>query len=353
MELLKTGQRSRAVHKLQDRLTQLGFQIDDSERGGLFGASTQAAVRELQQRRGLNVDGIVGGATWRELVESGWKLGDRPLLVADPLLRGDDIRDLQSRLNGLGFGAGKHDGIFGLRTEMALKDFQRNLAVGEDGIAGPETVAALDRLRMVLRTELGPRTRERAARQSSPRGIKGKRVALDPGHGGDDPGEAGPSGETEAEVAFLLAALLGRMLEERGAIVMLTRGPIENPSESERTKRSNDFEADLFVSIHLNAHPSEVAMGAATYYFEREGVASEPGEHLADIVQTELVSIGSQDCRSHGKAYPILLETRMPAILVEPGFITNPDEAKMLGDQDGATQVLASLASAVERYFSE
>ncbi|MGH2768330.1 MAG: peptidoglycan-binding domain-containing protein, partial [Actinomycetota bacterium] len=77
MRLIRRGERSLAVQDLQVRLERLGFEVTPAERGGIFGTGTEAAVRAFQQRRGLDVDGIVGRATWQELVESSWSLGDR------------------------------------------------------------------------------------------------------------------------------------------------------------------------------------------------------------------------------------------------------------------------------------
>lgn len=352
MEPIQQGERSPAVSDLQVRLGRLGFDIPPTEAGGLFGPATEAAVRTFQQRRGLVVDGIVGEATWKELVESSWTLGERLLHLRQPPLTGDDVRELQTQLNGLGFTAGKHDGIFGPRTTEALRDFQRNLGIGEDGICGRETLRALESLKMVVRRDIGPRTREREVRESLPRGLVRKRVVIDPGHGAEDPGALGPSGETEAEVAFHLAARVAQSLSIRGAESMLTRGPNDGPSDSDRAQLANESGADLFVSIHLNSHENPSAEGAATYYFEHGGVASEPGQHLARILQTELVAIGRVDCRTHGKSYPILRETRMPAVLVEPGFITNPEEAKLLSDYISAGEVADKVAAAIGKYFS-
>lgn len=353
IRLLRAGQRSPAVADLQLRLGRLGFEIAPEELGGSFGSSTEGVVRAFQQQRGLDVDGIVGPDTWKELVESGWALGDRVLYVRQPYFRGDDVRDLQERLNALGFSAGKHDGIFGPQTASALSEFQRNLGIAEDAIVGRETVLALERLRLVTRTGLGPRIREREARRAEVRGLAGKRIAIDPGHGGDDLGELGVEGRTEAEAAFALGARLARLLDLRGATAMLTRGPHDGPSDSERAQRTNDFRADLLISIHFNGHASELAEGVTTYYFERDGVASEPGEHLAQLLQERLVGSGRVDCRTHGKAYPILRETRMPAVVVEPCFITNPKEAAELSDETTYDRMAEAMLEAVEAYFSD
>ena len=353
MRLIRRGERSLAVQDLQARLERVGLPIAPAEKGGWFGQGTERAVRAFQQSRGLDVDGIVGGATWKHLVESSWGLGERVLRLEEPHLRGDDVRDLQARLNALGFAAGKHDGIFGPATASALRDFQRNLGIDDDGIVGLETLGALRRLRLVTRTGVGPRIREREARRARPPGITGKRLGIDPGHGGDDPGWVGPSGETEAELVFHLGALLAQVLEAEGAEVFLTRGPNDTPTDSQRARLANESGADLLISLHLNAHPSEVAQGVATYYFEHGGIASEPGEHLAGLIQHRMVGIGRVDCRSHGKAYPILRETRMPAVVVEPGFITNPDEAKLLADLGLAEPLVMAIAAGIRSYFTQ
>lgn len=352
MRLIRRGEHSVAVQDLQARLEHLGLVIAPAERGGLFGPTTEHAVRAFQQSRGLHVDGIVGEATWRGMVESSWSLGERILRQEEPYLRGDDVRDLQVRLNALGFDAGKHDGIFGLETAAALRDFQRNLGIEDDGIVGMETLQALRRLRLVTRMGLGPRLREREARQSGPPGLAGKRIAIDPGHGGDDHGERGPSGESEAETTWRLGTALAELLEAEGAEVMLTRGPHDGPTDSERAHLANEARADLYLALHLNSHANPEAAGVATYYFEHGGVASEPGEHLAGLLQDRLVSEGLVDCRSHGKAYPVLRETRMPAVVIEPGFITNPDEAKLLGDSAAAAAIVGAMAAAVAAYFA-
>lgn len=336
------------------RLEGLGYQVPSEERGGFFGEGTEAAVRAFQQKRGLAVDGKVGDATLRELEENSLKLGDRLLRLTSPGMRGDDVLVLQASLNALGFSSGKHDGIFGPRTAEALVEFQGNLAIDEDGIVGPETLRALDRLRYFSRLGMGtgPRTRERLARTSGPPGIAGKVIAIDPGHGGEDPGELGPSGESEAEICFTLAAILALLLDEDGAETTLTRGPHNDPLEVERAAVANDLGADLFLSIHLNSHSSSDAEGAAAYFYEMQGVASEPGEHLAELVLDELVMEGRISCRIHGKAYPLLRETRMPAVMVEPCFITNPGEVKLLLDAEGATRIAHALRRAIARYYS-
>ena len=111
-----------------------------------FGAATERPCAAFQDDRGLRVDGIVGRHTWASLVESGFALGDRLLYFRQPMLRGDDVAELQRRLNALGFDAGRVDGIFGADTHRALVEFQRSTGLVADGMCGPDTVAALDRV---------------------------------------------------------------------------------------------------------------------------------------------------------------------------------------------------------------
>src|SRR5262249_60969466 len=109
MTMLDRGARGGPVLDLQARLGALGYQIDPHEHG-VFGRSTEEAVREFQQRRQLIVDGLVGEDTWNELVEAGYHLTDRILYLRYPPFRGDDVRALQVELNLLGFAAGNAGG---------------------------------------------------------------------------------------------------------------------------------------------------------------------------------------------------------------------------------------------------
>ena len=139
--LLRVGDRGDAVRDLQQRLTQCGHSVTLD---GSFGDETLAAVREFQARRGVRVDGICGAETWGALIESSYALGDRLLYISAPMLRGDDVSELQRRLNALGFDAGREDGIFGPDTETALRQFQRERGLElPDGVCGPATIAAL------------------------------------------------------------------------------------------------------------------------------------------------------------------------------------------------------------------
>ncbi|MFN2490720.1 MAG: N-acetylmuramoyl-L-alanine amidase [Actinomycetota bacterium] len=340
---IRQGDRSGMVADVQARLRALGGDINDDP--ARFGAGTENAVRAFQQQRGILVDGIVGPHTWRELVEAGWRLGDRPLYLRHPPLRGDDVEALQTRLNALGFDAGRADGIFGRDTDRAVRAFQREYDVAEDGIYGPRSLRALAGLR-VERAGTASTLREELRRVESA-GTTGAVIVIDPGHGGSDPGEVDPRGAHEADLCWDLATRLARQLSAAGAHVRFTRSEAEAPDDSERARRANDLNADLFLSLHLNVHGRASAQGASTYYWG----GSKAGELLAESVQQRLVGLGLRDCRAHPRAYPLLKETRMPAVLVEPAFITNPEDRRRLDDPVFRSALVDALAAAVRHYY--
>ena len=112
-----------------------------------FDEATVRAVASFQEQRGLRATGDCDEGTWLALIEAGWRLGDRVLLLAAPQLRGDDVVSLQQALNHLGFDCGRPDGILGPATIRALVDFQRNSGIIADGVCGPTTVRKLELLR--------------------------------------------------------------------------------------------------------------------------------------------------------------------------------------------------------------
>lgn len=344
MRLIRQGDRSQQVADVQARLRALGFSVEDE--AAWFGDSTRRAVRTFQQRRGILVDGIVGPHTWSELVEASWRLGDRGLYLKHPPFRGDDVALLQARLNALGFDSGREDGIFGEDTGLAVKAFQKDYGIAEDGIWGPRSHAALAGLR-VDRPGTTARLREEL-RRGGGADLHRALVVLDPGHGGKDPGTRSTQGLVEADVSWDLAVRLADRLSGMGARIRFTRTENESPDASERARRANEVGADLFVSLHLNEHDETTAEGASTYHFG----TSDAGRALAEAIQEELVALGGRDCRSHARSYTVLRETRMPAVLVEPVFLTNPDEAKRLEEPEFRSSIADAVAVGVRRYYA-
>jgi N-acetylmuramoyl-L-alanine amidase len=353
VETIRPGDRGDEVRDIQRRLLELGFHVESGELGG-YGASTEATVRAFQQERGLLVDGLVGPQTWRELVEAGYALGDRVLYVHRPPYRGDDVRTLQRRLNLLGFDPGREDGILGEQTAQAVRDFQRNVGLRPDGIAGSTTIQALDRLiRAPVRGPGRAAIRETETLRSPTGSLRGRRVAIDAGHGSSDPGVVGPSGLREADVTLRLAERLSEELLARGAEPALLRTGDAEPSDEERAERSNDTGAEVLISLHLNGHDDPSAEGSSCYYFGLLGSVSVAGEALAEMIQSEIVAAtGLRDGRTHPKAFGLLRETRMPAVHVEPCFLTNPKEEQLLQEEPFVRELVGAIAQAVERFFA-
>jgi N-acetylmuramoyl-L-alanine amidase len=341
--LLREGDISKEVADVQARLRALGLEIDDKP--GYFGPSTTTAVQTFQQRRGVLADGILGPNTWSELVEASWRLGDRALYLRHPLMRGDDVLTLQLRLNALGFDAGREDGIFGADTHRAVHAFQKEYDAPEDGIVGPITFEALSGLR-VERADTAAGLREEIRLQDHP-GIHQALIIIDPGHGGDDIGDVGPNLLREADVCWDLARLVAERLIGAGAKVRFTRTEVEGPEIKERAARANDLGAQVFISIHLNSHDDDAAGGASTYYFR----SSRSGKQLAEAIQEFIVSLGIGDCRSHPQSYASLKETRMPAVIVEPCFITNEAEAARLEQSSFRAALADAIAGGIRAYF--
>ena len=135
MKPIIAGDRGLAVEDIQQRLLVLGYDIGPAGVDGVLLGDTLTAITQFQADRGLPSDGVVGDKTWAALVDATFILGDRTLYLRAPYFHGRDVLVLQQALSVLGF-ASAPDGIFGTRTEQALREFQRNVALPADGIVG-------------------------------------------------------------------------------------------------------------------------------------------------------------------------------------------------------------------------
>ena len=353
MQPLRHGATGSAVAEVRRMLASIGLLDNtDPERSENFDEDTELAVRHFQQRRGISVDGKVGAETYTALTGAHWRLGDRVLAhEAGQMLAGDDVTELQTKLMELGYPLTRADGTFGLATADALRRFQREYGLVPDGICGPGTLRAL---RQLGRRVVGGRPqllRDMVAVADSGPSLLGKRIVVDPGHGGDDPGTEA-DGLTEAELVWDLASRLEGRLTALGVQSWLTRGPNNARTDEQRAELANDVSADLVVSLHVDGAQSPLANGIATYYYGAGESTSTIGERLADLALRELVArtrMGNN--RVHGKTWGLLRLTRMPAVRVELGYLTSADDRAKLRDPQFRDTVAEGLLVAVQRLY--
>ncbi len=351
MDLIQLGSTGAAVDEVQAVL--LGLGLVHEPLPASYDATTERAVRTFQQQRGLSVDGIVGDETYRAITAAKFTLGDRLLsLAASHPYVGDDVATLQDRLLELGFDAGRVDGVFGPRTEAALKSLQREYGMHADGACGPATLRALRQLGRLVVGGRPHQLRESEQLHRSGSSLVGKVLVIDPGHGGADRGATGQGLEEAALVERLTAGFEGRLVAS-GVRTLVTRGPDTCPTDRERAGLANDAGADLMISLHCDRGTSEHQNGVATYHFGTgTGTTSTVGEHLASLVQREVVArTDLLDCRVHAKTWEILRLTRMPAVRIELGHLNSPRDAARLADPAFLDAVAEALLVSVQRLY--
>jgi N-acetylmuramoyl-L-alanine amidase len=221
-------------------------------------------------------------------------------------------------------------------------------------------------------------------------GLGARRIVIDPGHGGHDPGSIGPKGLREKDVVLDVALRLERLLRERlgTEVVMTRRTDVFVPLE-ERTAIANSKAADLFLSIHANSARNRTARGVETYYLS---FAADPhAEELAarensisratlgdlqELVKAITLNSKLNESRDFAKAIQssmiqrltphyaevrdrgvrtaplyVLIGANMPSVLAELGFVSNPQEERQLRAAGHRDAVAQSLLHGVERYL--
>lgn len=173
-----------------------------------------------------------------------------------------------------------------------------------------------------------------------------KVIIVDPGHGGIDPGALSASGLLEKDIVLQICFLLRDLLESAGANVVMTRQSDRSLSElppdarvrahkqedlKQRVAIAREHTADLFISIHCNGSPSSRWSGAQTFYYPGN---SEHNRVLALSIQKEVVRLVGRTNRQAQKIEHqyILKQLEIPAVNVEVGFMSHPEEAKLLND---------------------
>ena len=191
-------------------------------------------------------------------------------------------------------------------------------------------------------------------------GLKGKKIAIDPGHGGSDSGAIGPTGVMEKNVTMRVSRELKRLLEAEGATVVLTRTTDTEVSDKganataveeleARCEIANRANADIFLSIHADAFTNREVKGTTAYYYAK---ASEKSKRLADCVRLALIdAIGTLDRGTQTCNFYVVKHTDMPATLVEISFISNADEERMMNSEEGVKNIARGIADGIADYF--
>ncbi len=181
-------------------------------------------------------------------------------------------------------------------------------------------------------------------------------IVIDAGHGGGDSGAVGSLGVTEKEVTLAVALKVQKLLADDGAKVVMTRttdrdvswAGSSNGQELQARVDKVPSGAAVFVSIHCNAFSNSVTQGMETYYYWH----SPEGRRLATLLNEELENFGGRFNRGvKGANFYVLKHTAVPASLVELAFITNPEEERLLADDNYRQQLAMAITRAIKRYL--
>ena len=336
-----SGEETNVISLVTNTLTRLGFLKAASTNLGEVEAD---GLRAFQQERGLIVTGKIDEPTLRTIDEARWKLGDRTLsFVPGKPLRGDDVATLQSRLVEMGFDCGRVDAVFGVRTDGAVKEFQKSVGVKVDGVCGPATIMSLMRLLKTVSGGAPTQLRDNANRAVRGPALANKIIVLDPSSLPED-----------SEITFDIAQRLEGRLIALGVTVFISRSSVKDPSESDRIKFANESGADLVISLHTDTYKNDLAHGITTYYYGNElhGIHSVVGERFAALVQREITArTDLLNCRTHAKSWDLLRLTKAPAVRIDLGYLSNPGDVKRLSDVTFRETVVESIMVAIQRLY--
>ena len=186
--------------------------------------------------------------------------------------------------------------------------------------------------------------------------LLGKKIVLDPGHGGTDPGTIGRVyGIKEKDVNLDIALKLKDYLDTVGATVYLTRTGDNYVTLSDRVVYANNLSADLFLSVHENSvsDPQYYPVNGTQVYYYPDPNNQTLEKALADNIMSSLIEvIGSKNKGVYtDKGFYVIKYTEMPSALVEVGYLSNAEEERKLSTPEYRTQVAAALAQGITRWF--
>ena len=175
--------------------------------------------------------------------------------------------------------------------------------------------------------------------------LTGKTIVIDAGHGGRDPGYVGKSGIFEKFLNLKIAQKLEKLLKEAGAKVVMARTKDISTKDRAIVKIANGSRADLFVDIHLNCYFHPRIGGTETYYFNPNS------KKFAQVMQKAL----SQTIKTRNRGikkvtYYTIHHTKMPSVLIEAVYLTNPKEEKLILQPEFQSQVAYGMYKGIKEY---
>ncbi|WP_439743022.1 N-acetylmuramoyl-L-alanine amidase family protein [Bacillus pseudomycoides] len=176
-----------------------------------------------------------------------------------------------------------------------------------------------------------------------------KVIVIDPGHGGNDPGSIGSKGTKEKDITLKTAKNIQKKLEEKGMTVILTREDDTFVPLKNRVAIAQNKSADLFLSIHYDGFTTNDVKGVTTYYYKglkEQALAETIHEHLFKHIQAKNRGVKSGD-------YYVLRENQQPSILLELGYITNPEDEERMNSQQFQADVASGIVNGVIEYFKK
>ncbi|RWR15219.1 N-acetylmuramoyl-L-alanine amidase [Siminovitchia fortis] len=178
------------------------------------------------------------------------------------------------------------------------------------------------------------------------KGVSGKLIVIDAGHGGNDQGAAGKNGTLEKYLTMKTAKLLEKKLDKAGAQVVLTRTGDKYVPLYNRTNIASENRADAFISLHFDSIDDASASGHTTYYYHSYE------KRLADTIHSHLSeSIKLKDRGTQFGDYYVMRENTQPAVLLELGYVSNEDEEKIIKTKKYREQVTDSIVKGLQDFF--
>ena len=188
---------------------------------------------------------------------------------------------------------------------------------------------------------------EKQSRNISQKGIANKVIVIDPGHGGRDQGAKGTNGSLEKDLTMKTAALLAQKIKASGATVVLTRNNDDYRSLQSRTAKASAMGADAFISLHYDSIDDKSIHGHTTYYYhayEKE-MAETINKHIGSAVKLKDRGV------RYGNYY-VLRDNHRPSILLELGYLSNPNEEGVIATNKYRETVTTAIFNGLAEYFS-